>query len=154
MNKNLNWFSIIEIIISTVILTMWVFWVYKLIGNNMSYISNNENLLQQNLLYAPMRECIKSIGYDTLSGSYNSWDSFSINFWDNQMWCFTGSYDANYDFTWVVVDNQEYFLYGKINSKSATRIKLELNIYTTLNKELFQSGAPNEENKYLILKKP
>lgn len=154
MNKNLTWFSIIEIIISTVILTMWVFWVYKLIGNNMSYISNNENLLQQNLLYSPMRECIKSLWFDNLDAWYPSGTNFSINFWDNQMWCFTGSYNTNYDFSWVLVDNQEYFLYAKVNSKSSTRIKLELNIYTTLNKELFQSWAANEENKYLILKKP
>lgn len=145
-------FSIIEIIISTAILTIWVFWVYKLIWNNMNFMANNENLLQLNTLYNPLRECIKSIWYNSLSWSYNSWDIFSINFWQDNMWCQTWTYNSTYDFSWITLQNQEYFMYGKIIEKTWTWIKLELNIYNTLNWELFKSWSKNENNKYLTIK--
>lgn len=154
MKKSKNAFSIIEIIISTIILTIWVFWVYKLIWNNMNYIANNENLLQLNMMYNPLRECIKSIWYNSLSWSYNSWDDFSINFWQDNTECLTWSYNNTYDFTWVVLQNQEYYMYSKIIEKTATQIKLELNIYNTLNWYLFKSWSTNEDNKYLIIKNP
>lgn len=154
MKKSKNAFSIIEIIISTIILTIWVFWVYKLIWNNMNYIANNENLLQLNMMYNPLRECIKSIWYNSLSWSYNSWDNFSINFWQDNTECLTWSYNNTYDFTWVVLQNQEYYMYSKIIEKTATQIKLELNIYNTLNWYLFKTWSTNEDNKYLIIKNP
>jgi hypothetical protein len=146
-------FSIIEIIISATILTVGVFWVYKLIGNNMNYIANNENFLQLNMIYSPMRECIKSIGYTKLSNSYNSWNIFSVNFWNDFMWCYTGSYNGNYNFTWVVIDNNEYYLFWKVIEEESTEIKLELNIYTPLNGYLYESWSIYESNQYLIIKK-
>lgn len=146
-------FSIVEIIISTVILTIWVFWVYKLIGNNMNLISNNEALVQLYQSYTPMRECIKSIWYWWLS-SYASGDIFSINFWNDNMWCFTGSYDTNFDFSWVKLDNQEYYMYARISSKTFKQIELDLNIYNTLNGYLFSGGIENNGNNVLILKNP
>ncbi|MDD5213895.1 MAG: hypothetical protein PHG82_05705 [Candidatus Gracilibacteria bacterium] len=154
MKKSKNAFSIIEIIISTIILTIGVFGVYKLIGNNMNYIANNENLLQLNMMYNPLRECIKYIGYNSLSGSYNSGDNFSINFGQDNTECLTGSYNNTYDFTGVTLQNQEYYMYSKIIEKTATQIKLELNIYNTLNGYLFKTGSTNEDNKYLIIKNP
>ena len=153
MKNSKNAFSIIEIIISASILTIWVFWVYKLIWNNMNYIANNENLLQQNMLYTPFRECIKSIWYDSLSWSYNYWDSFSINFWNDHMWCLTWSYNNTYDFSWVLVDNGNYYMYSKVINKTTTEIQLELNIYNSLNWYLFSSWSENIENKYLTIKK-
>lgn len=152
MNKSKNAFSIIEIVISTAILTIWVFWVYKLIWNNMNYIANNENLVELNMMYNPFRECVKSIWYNSLSGSYNVWDSFSLNFWDNNMWCFTWSYNSNYDYTWVIMQNREYYMYSKVIGKDATNIKLELNIYSENTWILFKSWATNEDNKYLTIK--
>jgi len=152
MKKLKKWFSIIEIVISTAILTIWVFWVYKLIWNNMNFIANNENLLQLNMLYIPFRECIKSIWYNSLSWNYNSWDSFSINFWSDNMWCFTWIYNTTYDFSWVILQNQEYFMYGKIIQKTSTWIKLELNIYNNLSWYLFKTWSSNQDNKYLIIK--
>lgn len=153
MKKSKKAFSIIEIIISASILTIWVFWVYKLIWNNMNYIANNENLLQLNMLYNPMRECIKSIWYNSLDWNYNSWDIFSINFWNDNMLCLTWSYNTTYDFSWVLIDNQEYYMYSNIISKTNTGIKLELNIYNPLNGYLFNSWSENQDNKYLVIKK-
>ncbi len=153
MKPSKSAFSIIEIIISASILTVWVFWVYKLIWNNMNYIANNENLLQLNMLYNPMRECIKSIWYNSLSWSYNVWSGFSINFWTDNMWCFTGTYNKTYDFSWILLDKNEYFLYSKVLSKNTDEMKLELNIYNPLNGYLFNSWSDNEWNRYLTIKK-
>lgn len=104
MKKSNKAFSIIEIIISTVILTIWVFWVYKLIWNNMSLLSNNEIFLQQNMLFNPFKECLKAIWYNSLSWSYSVWSWFSVNFWNDNLWCFTWSFDSNYSFSWVITD--------------------------------------------------
>ncbi|MDD5770614.1 MAG: prepilin-type N-terminal cleavage/methylation domain-containing protein [Candidatus Gracilibacteria bacterium] len=104
MKKSNKAFSIIEIIISTVILTIGVFGVYKLIGNNMSLLSNNEIFLQQNMLFNPFKECLKAIGYNSLSGSYSVGSGFSVNFGNDNLGCFTGSFDSNYSFSGVITD--------------------------------------------------
>lgn len=153
MNSSKKAFSIIEIIISASILSIWVFWVYKLIWNNMNYIANNENLLQLNMLYNPFRECIKSIWYNSLSWSYNSGDTFSIHFWPDNMWCLTGTYNKTYDFSGVMIDHQEYFLFWKVSEKSSWEMKSELNIYNPLNGYLFNSWSDNQWNQYIIIKK-
>jgi len=145
-------FSLIEVIISTVILTIWVFWVYKLIWSNMNLLSNNENYTQLNMLYKPLKECIKSIWYNSLSWSYNTWSWFSINFWNNNLWCFTWSYNDNLNFSWVIIDNREYFLYSKVIWKDSLKIDLELNIFNDTASYLFNSGSTNEEKNLVIYK--
>lgn len=153
MKKNSYWFSIIEIIISTVILTVWVFWVYKLIGNNMNHISNNENLVTLYNNYIPLRECIKSNGYSSLATTYNSGDTFTVHFWTDNMWCnIVNNFDTQYSFTWVQINNQEYFLFAKVVEKDGAHLKLDLNIYNDINGLLFKSWSENNPDRYMIIK--
>lgn len=149
MKKSTKAFSLIEIIISTIILTIWVFWVYKLIWNNMNLLSNNENHITLNSLYNPFTECLKSIWYNSLSWSYNSWETFSINFWEDNLWCATWSYNEIIDFSWVTLNNQNYFLYGKVVGKDINQINLEINIFNETSGYLFNSWSENESFKYI-----
>jgi len=149
MKKSIKAFSLIEIIISTIILTIWVFWIYKLIWNNMNLLSNNENFITLNSLYNPFKECLKSIWYNSLSWSYNSWEIFSVNFSEDNLWCQTWSYNENLNFSWVLLNNKNYFLYAKVIQKNTNEIKLEINIFNDTSGYLFSSWSENENFKYI-----
>ncbi len=153
MQKSTKAFSLIEIIISISILTIWVFWVYKLIWNNMNLLSNNENFITLNSLYNPFKECLNSIWYNSLSTKYNSWDTFSVNFWENNLWCATWSYNENLNFSWVSLNNQNYFLYAKVIWKDINKINLETNIFNDTSGYLFNSWSENENMKYIEILK-
>ncbi|MCP4523510.1 MAG: hypothetical protein GY828_04795 [Candidatus Gracilibacteria bacterium] len=59
-------FSLIELIVATSILTLTVFGVLKLIGENTKTISNAQLSSQLNYLLQPTKECLGSIGISTL----------------------------------------------------------------------------------------
>ncbi|MBW7955041.1 prepilin-type N-terminal cleavage/methylation domain-containing protein [Candidatus Gracilibacteria bacterium] len=148
MKKTKKAFSLIEIIISTIILTIGVFGVYKLIGNNVNLISSNDNYKTFNDLYPNFKECITSLK-SSLSGSYNSGSSFSINFGNDNMSCLIGNYNSNFDFTPVLLNNNEYYLFGEVTKKESDEMELKLNIYNSLNGYMFNSGSLDN---YMILK--
>lgn len=100
-------FTLVEIIISTIILTGWVFGIYRLLSINTNNLNNYDNQFQVNILFWNMQECIKSIWFDNFTGGVN----YSFNFWSSNNWCFTWSYDYALSFSWVILDNKEYFLY-------------------------------------------
>jgi hypothetical protein len=106
-------FTLIEIIISTIILTGWVFGIYKLLSINTNNLNNYDNQFQINSLFGNMQECIKSIWYSWFS----AWIS-SFNFWTDNKWCFTWIYDSALSFSWVRLDNKDYFLYWSASVSS------------------------------------
>ncbi len=99
-------FTLIEIIISTIILTWGVFGIYKLLSINTNNLNNYDNKSQINDMFINMQECIKSIWYS----SFSAWTG-SFNFWTDNKWCFTWTYDSALSFSWVKLDNKDYFLY-------------------------------------------
>ena len=60
MKKNIKAFSLIEVVIAAGILSVTVFGVYKLIGENHKLINNSDNYLTLNNLFIPLQECIKN----------------------------------------------------------------------------------------------
>lgn len=147
MKKNKYWFSLVEIIIATSIITIWVFWIYKLFSSNMRIIWENEDYKTQINMQIPLIECLKNIWYNSLN-TYSSWDYFSINFWNDNMWCFTWTYDSNYTFTWVNMDNLDYHLYLKITWKDSEKISIEPNIYSETLWELYKTSWENNIDIY------
>lgn len=146
MIKNKYWFSLVEIIIAASILTIWVFGVYKMLWINIMMVSNHNMKSQNNILLSNMTECLNAIWYDSLSWSYNIWSGFSINFWNSYTWCLTWSYDTNYTFSWVYLENwsqtwSNYYLFGKVVWKNSNFIKLELNIYSPETWYMFATGS-------------
>lgn len=55
-----KWFTLIEIIIATGILTVSVFWVFKLISENNKIIENSNNYLNSTLLINVAENCIEN----------------------------------------------------------------------------------------------
>lgn len=129
MKLTIKAFSLIEIIISVIILTLWVFWIYKLIGNNMWLLWHNTTKWTMYTLNTNIKECLTSFWYNNLQ-SYNTGTTFSIYFWTDYTWCFLGTYDNNFSFTWIVLDNQNYYLYATIENKTSTIISLSHNVFS------------------------
>ena len=96
--KNINKaFSIIEVIAATVVLTIAVFWVFKLIWENQKIINNYNNSNTSYSLLTSFRECIKN----------NSW---SIS--DNQkFYIWLENCNLENTQTWIILNNINYILY-------------------------------------------
>lgn len=141
MKNSKGWFSLVEIIVATIVLTVWVFWIYKLFWNNISILSNNDNYLNQINLQTPFRECVKNIWYTNFTSSYSVGNSFSVNFWSDNMWCFTWSYSTWYSFSWINIDWVDYFLYWTLTSTDSKKVTLDLNIYNESLWELYASWS-------------
>lgn len=140
-NSSIKGFSLVEIIVSTIILTIGVFWVYKLIGNNMALLWKNETILTMKTLEKNLQQCIL---YLSENGSNFTGSGFSIYFWDDLLWCEKWTFEENYNFTGVVMNNQTFFLYGKEDNLW----QINYNIFSPEVGKLFQ-----EKDKLFLLKK-
>ncbi|QFR39187.1 prepilin-type N-terminal cleavage/methylation domain-containing protein [Candidatus Gracilibacteria bacterium 28_42_T64] len=113
-------FSLVEVIVAATILSISVFGVYKLIGENNKLLHNSGNYLQANMLFIPFIECLDNIGFDSFSGS--STQNYTFNFGSDKTGCFTGSIDV------VELDNIEYELSGVITGSGSEFIDWDLQI--------------------------
>ena len=102
MDFNKKWFSLIEVVIATSIITITVFWVYKLIWENSKIISNSSNYLQVNSLIPVLQECLEDIGFNNLYSSV--WEEYTIGLWNSWFLneCNKNSTDS------IIIDNIEY----------------------------------------------
>lgn len=126
-------FSLVEIIISTIILTIGVFWVYKLIANNMSLLWKNETLLTMKTLEKSLEECLLYFSKEwiDLSGT-----GFSVYLWNDLLWCEKWEFSENYLFTGVLINDETFYLYGKKN----TLWEIRYNIFSPNIGLLFKNG--------------
>jgi prepilin-type N-terminal cleavage/methylation domain-containing protein len=113
MKKTKKAFSLIEVITATVILSIAVFWVFKLIWENQKILNNTNNYNTTSSLFLDFQECIKN----------NSWsisdnEKFYMNINDCKTW------STN---TWITLNNIEYTLYwsGIWNNSLDLYIKIE-----------------------------
>ena len=114
-------FSLIEIIIAASILSVTIFWVYKLIWENSKLINNAWNYFQLNSLFPVLEECIKSKTIAWFSSNSN-WETLNFNLWNDLNWCSTWTTNT------VIIDNVEYVLQAKILTKSVQFIDWEIKI--------------------------
>jgi len=126
MKKNKKAFTLIEVIVATSILMMSVFWVYKLIWENMKLINNNDNYLQLHSLFPVLESCIDEIWYSNFPNNFPSAVLSLPNkydFWNNMNWC------TNNSSSWIIIlDNIEYNLSSQILSWGLDFIDFELKI--------------------------
>jgi len=97
--KNINnAFSLIEVIVASVILSIAVFGVFKLIWENQKLINNSDNYKTTTSLFIPFQECIENIFWNSKS----TWQHFYLNLENCGTWSTQ---------TWIILDNIEYILY-------------------------------------------
>lgn len=115
-----KWFSLIEVIIATSIITIAVFWVYKLIWENTKIISNSWNYIQVNSLFPALEECIENIWLDQLNSA--TWTEYDFNFWASLETCSTWITEN------IIIDNLKYNLKWIIKNSWTDFIDWELQI--------------------------
>jgi len=127
MKKNIPWFTLIEVIIATWIITIAVFWVYKLISENTKIISNSTNYTQSILLFPVLEQCIENIWIDNFLSS--SLTEYRFNFWNSLLLneCYTGSTNT------ILLDNIEYIIEWEVLDVSINYIDWELKISSESN---------------------
>ena len=87
-------FSLIEVIVASIILSLAVFWVFKLIWEYEKIINNSDNYKTATSLFIPFEECLK----------YNS--NSSNNFYVNISDCTNSTIEII-----NIIDNKDYILY-------------------------------------------
>jgi prepilin-type N-terminal cleavage/methylation domain-containing protein len=116
--KNLEAFSLIELVVATSILTIAVFWVYRLIWENTKLITNSNISTKTVLLFPVVETCIKYL--DLKSDDY-------IFIWNDYKTCETSqkvNKIDNIDYTFEVkniwVDSWEIIISSDYWSMSKT----------------------------------
>jgi len=107
MKKEKKAFSLIEVMVAWIILSISVFGVFKLIAENTKIINNSDNYRTANSLFNPLIECIENIEY---SGFTNKtiWENYRLNFWSDLKWC------EIWDTNQITLDNIDYILESEI----------------------------------------
>jgi hypothetical protein len=128
--NNKSGFSIIEVVVSSIILSLSVFWIYKLIAENNKLINNSNNFLDANILLTNSITCLENIWFDNLKSSNFDSQTWSLYF-ENSLTgkCLTWTYDTNYTFTWVKLNNLDYYLYWIITSSWSDYLNWNLWVY-------------------------
>lgn len=123
-------FSLIEVIVSAMILSLSVFWIYKLIAENNRIINNSDNFLDANILLTNITNCIENIGYDNFNLSSFKTQTWSFYFQNSLTGkCMTWTYDTNYTFNSVKLNNLDYYLYWKIINSTSKNLDFKIWVY-------------------------
>lgn len=117
--KIIQAFSLIEVLIATTILSIAVFWVYKLIGENTKIINNSDNYVQAHTMIPNIIACIENIWFDTFESSPTQ--SYQFEFWSTGTWCILWA-------NTVTVDNIDYQLYGNITNSGSNYIDRNIRV--------------------------
>lgn len=124
MKKNIDWFSLIEVIVATSILTIAVFWIFKLISENSKILANSQNYIQANLLLQPTKECLdylfKSQWLDYLK---NLTTPIYIDLLDNNSLCLVWNSSTR-----NILDDIEYVIYLEKYDEWINFINWKINI--------------------------
>lgn len=92
-----KWFTLIEIIVATSILTIAVFWVFKLIWENNKILSTSQNVKNSYLLLQPFTACINSLWQ---SASVNISEDVYMDLWMNKNLCQLSSTPVELNLNW------------------------------------------------------
>ena len=94
-------FTLIEVLVASVILSGVFFTILKLVSNNTYQATIIESSKTMDSLFSSSKACIQSFGFSTGTISTQS-----INFGANNLGCFTGSYDDRLSFTGISLERQ------------------------------------------------
>ncbi len=94
-------FTLIEVLIASLILSSVFFAILKLISGNSYQMNMLENSKTMDSLFLSSKACIESFGYNTVVSMTSTQ---SLNFGSDNLSCFTGSYDTNLTFTGISLE--------------------------------------------------
>lgn len=103
--KNKKWFSLIEVIIATSIISITIFGIYKLISENTKSVEKSNMILTTTNLFSVLENCIEN--------NYGSWylylwtDLKSCNFQNSQI-------ENNIDWIYYIISSKEKASNSKI----------------------------------------
>lgn len=123
MKKNKKAFSLIEVLTATIILSITVFWIYKLIWENTKLINNSWNYSQAVSLFIPFEECLNYLDFSNFPNK-NIWEKYDFNFWNDNNSCLIWNTNK------VIFDNIEYNLSWEITWSWANYLNWELTIFS------------------------
>lgn len=118
--NNLSAFTLIEVMVAASILSITVFGVYKLIGENTKLVSNHEQYSFANTLFPTLQECIEHLGFT----NFNDSTTYYFNFWTNWDDCNSETSLTNT----IELDNIEYTLSGTTSSDISQKIDWTLEV--------------------------
>ncbi len=114
IKKKKKAFSLIEVVVASVLLSMAVFWVFKLIWENTKSINNSNIYKNTNYLFFSFGECIENIFWSWASNS--NLNNFYLNL-DN---CSTANTS-----TWIIIDEIEYILSWKTSDSINFKLSIK-----------------------------
>ncbi len=119
MKKNKKAFSLVELIIATVVLTIGVFWVSALLTNTQNNINNVAEFSKKETLFYSVFECFKS---KKSFSDLNNWETYSVDFWTNLKWC---NVILNWN-TKTTINGLDYYFKAEIIKKSWNQVKAKI----------------------------
>lgn len=124
MKNSYSAFSLIEVIVATSILTIAVFWIFKLIWENSKIIAQSQNYIQWNLLLQPTKECLNYLLKD--NGIVNMKNETIPIYLDlnNFIWPCNIWVDSDIN----TIDNIDYIIYIEKNNEWDDFIDWKINI--------------------------
>jgi len=103
--KNKWGFTLVEILTASLIIWLTIFWVLRLVNNNIIQVNILEWEKDKNLIFLNTKQCTKSLPFAYLTTLVWTW--ISINFGDDNLGCFTWSYNSNLTFSGVKIKSYE-----------------------------------------------
>lgn len=94
-------FTLIEVLVASVILSGVFFAILKLIASNTYQTTSLQHSRIMDELFSSSKTCITSFGYNTGTTATQS-----LNFGTDNMGCFTGSYNTNLSFTGISLERK------------------------------------------------
>ena len=120
MKKSKKAFSIIEVVTASLILSIAVFWVFKLISENEKIINNSSNYNTANSLFLSFWECLNNIKPNISENKYLNLNNCNSS--TSQTWITINNIYYNLSYSWIINNkfilnisnneinlNQEYF---------------------------------------------
>lgn len=96
-----NGFTLIEVLVASLILSSVFFAILKFISSNTYQVSTLERSQIMDNLFLSSKACIESFGYTT-----GTTVKQGLNFGTDNMGCFTGSHDSNLSFTGISLERK------------------------------------------------